>query len=390
MIVKEGRVLGYTDNYRDALESAKAIGGTVKPAEEDAEAKRHYMSLEDCKILLGKYCSFLTDSDIDCADFRFTDVSDVFGMVSFIGNSYILVDENFGLKIKDVGSGDVSPKFEHPLYFVKHRKGRAVEYMPVNASISDFLKRFNKLLENDYYLILDESKIGNALSTVDHNYVVIGSLSIGGEDFFEYLGGLHLKEKGYFVTKWNPVGGSDFFAYRIPEYAEALQRIGVIKNGAFLSELELFPLIKHDRKPASPANNHYDMYDIIVCEAEAQYNLALRSNTGIGQKIGWIDQQHEVYGVGPTTYVPDAKNIHKYFGKRVGAIVFTNTHEKIEITPIESGFSNENYEIETIKLLIKSIFAHKSLLPQKSTKHSIKSHIQDIKRRHIEEILQNL
>jgi hypothetical protein len=46
------------------------------------------------------------------------------------------------------------------------------------------------------------------------------------------------------VTKWNGIGGSDFFAYKIPEYAKALQRYGVIKNGAFLSELELFPFVR--------------------------------------------------------------------------------------------------------------------------------------------------
>ena len=346
-----------------------------------------YMGLDDCRALLKKCCSFLADSDVDCADFRFTEVSDVFGMVSFIDNSYILVDENLGLKIRDIGSGDVSPKFEHPFHLIRHSKGRVVEYTPINISIPDFLKRFSELLENDYYLILDENKINKALFRADLNYVVIGSLSIAGEDFFEYLGGLHLKEKGYFVTKWNPTGGSDFFAYKIPDYATALQRHGVIKNGAFLSELELFPLIRQNEKPTIHAA---EQYDIIVCEAEAQYNLALRSNTGIGQKMGWMNQQHEVYGVGPTTYIPDAENIHKYFGKRAGAIVFTNTHEKIEIEPLESGFSNENYEIETVKLLIKSILANKIAYHRNSTKQSLKGYIQEIKRCPIEELLQNL
>jgi len=346
-----------------------------------------YMGLDDCRALLKKCCSFLADSDVDCADFRFTEVSDVFGMVSFIDNSYILVDENLGLKIRDIGSGDVSPKFEHPFHLIRHSKGRVVEYTPINISIPDFLKRFSELLENDYYLILDENKINKALFRADLNYVVIGSLSIGGEDFFEYLGGLHLKEKGYFITKWNPIGGSDFFAYKIPEYATALQRHGVIKNGAFLSELELFPLIRQNEKATIHAA---EQYDIIVCEAEAQYNYALHSNTGIGQKIGWMNQQHEVYGVGPTTYIPDAENIHKYFGKRAGTIVFTNTHEKIEIEPLEAGFPNENYEIETMKLLIKSILANKIAYHKNGTKQSLEDYIQEIKRCPIEELLQNL
>lgn len=349
---------------------------------------RDYMDLDDCRTLLMKYCGFLKDSDVDWADFRFSDISNVFGMVSFIDNSYILVNENFGIKIRDIGSGDGSPKFEHPFHIIRHSKGRVIEYMPINISISDFLRRFSELLENDYYLILDENKRGKALSRADHNYVVIGSLSIGSEDFFEYLGGLHLKEKGYFVTKWNPVGGSDFFAYRIPDYAKILQEKGVIKNGAFLSELELYPLVKqHNENLTTLTDNQYD---IIACEVEARYNLALRSNTGIGQKIGWMDRQHEVYGVGPTTYIPDAENIHKYFGKRAGAIVFTNTHEKVEIEPLESGFLDENYEIETVKLLIKSMFASKLSSDKNHAKFSLKNYMQEIKRCSIEEALQKL
>jgi hypothetical protein len=102
-----------------------------------------YMGLDDCRVLLKKCCSFLVDSDVDCADFRFTNVSDVFGMVSFIDNSYILVDENLGLKIRGIGSRDIPPKFEHPFHLIMHSKGRAVEYAPINISIPDFLKRFS-------------------------------------------------------------------------------------------------------------------------------------------------------------------------------------------------------------------------------------------------------
>lgn len=98
-----------------------------------------YMSLEDCKELMRKHCNFLVDSDIEWADFRFTNVSDVFGMISFIEESYILINENFGLKIRDIGSGDVSPKFEHPLHFVRFSKGRPVECIPINISAIDFL-----------------------------------------------------------------------------------------------------------------------------------------------------------------------------------------------------------------------------------------------------------
>jgi hypothetical protein len=40
------------------------------------------------------------------------------------------------------------------------------------------------------------------------------------------------------------------------------------------AELELFPIIRQNEKAKMHAT---EQYDIIVCEAEAQYNLALHS-----------------------------------------------------------------------------------------------------------------
>jgi len=57
---------------------------------------------------------------------------------------------------------------------------------------------------------------------------------------------------------------------------------------------------------------------------------------------------------------------------------------------LERGFQNENYEIETMKLLIKSILANKIVYHRNSTKYSLKDYIQEIKRCPIEELLQNL
>jgi len=343
------------------------------------------MSFDDCKALLKKYCNFLVDSYIECADFRFTDLSSVFGMLSFISNSYILIDDKFGLRINDIGSGDVSPKFEHILFLVRHSKdeyGRVLEYLPFNMSIDMFLRIFDELYEKDFYLILDKTKIGEALKNDDNFYVVIEPLSMGGEDFFGYLGGLHLKEKGYFITKWNPLGGSDFFAYKIPEYTEILHKFEIINKGAFLIELMLYPYIKPVNKSSYPLLN--EKYDTIVCEVEARYNLALYSNAGIGQKRYWIDTHHVVYGVGPVNYIPKSENIHEYFGERVGAILFTDDLKKIEIEPIKHGFMDENYEIQAIKRLIKSIFLNKL---HNLARLSIRDYIHKIDGTSLEEIV---
>jgi len=178
------------------------------------------------------------------------------------------------------------------------------------------------------------------------------------------LGGLHFKEEGYFVTRWNSAGGADFFAYKIPDYLKVLKKHGVVKDGAFLAELELFPLVRfRDEKTSIYTDGKYD---IAVCEAEARVNLAIRSSTGIGQKIGWADEHHSVYGVGPTNYKPEPKHIHEFFGENAGAIVFTtDTYDKVVIKPLKSEFTTEIGEITAMKHLIKSIFVNRLLINKK-------------------------
>jgi len=352
------------------------------------------MNLENCKELMKKYCDFLVEPDIEHAHFKFADILEAYGMISFLEDSYILIDKDIGLKIKDIGSGDVSPKFEHPLHLIKVFDGELREFIPVNISYTRFFNMLSELLEKEFYLLIldDKSKLEKALSdTEDKAYVVIHPSSMGSEDFFEYMGGLHLKKRGYIVTRWNPKRGSDFFAYKIPEYMRILRKFGIVKAGAFLSELELFPMIRYKTTSQAFFNEEDDnKYDIIVCEAESGYNLALHSNTGIGQKIGWMDAYHEVYGVGPTTYVPTPESIYSYFGKRSGAIVFTHTLEKVEIKPSEWGFTNENYTIEVMKAVIRSIFLHKLLLDYKDTKLTLREYVRLLKELTLQDILLKL
>jgi len=85
---------------------------------------------EDCIKLLEKHCKFLKPSDASYSDFVFTNVLDAIGMVSFIVPAFILLNERYGLKIQDVGAGDVSPKFENKLFIVKHyQEGVVPEYV---------------------------------------------------------------------------------------------------------------------------------------------------------------------------------------------------------------------------------------------------------------------
>jgi len=75
------------------------------------------MHLDDGKVLMERYCPFLKNSDLDFADFKFRSFVDALALVSFM-DAFIPLTECVGLKVNDIGSGDVSPKFEHPLHLI--------------------------------------------------------------------------------------------------------------------------------------------------------------------------------------------------------------------------------------------------------------------------------
>jgi hypothetical protein len=327
------------------------------------------MSLENGKALMKKYCPFLKDSDLDFADFKLTDFTGALTLASFM-DAFLPLTENLGLKINDVGRGDGSPKFEHPLHLVYFSPrptstayGLVFETQaaaPINMSLFNLIKNCPDFTEKTFYLILDQhgSKTAKALSYLnDYNFVLIQSQALG-EDFFEFMGALHFKQKGYFVTRWHPFSGSDFFAYKIPEYQKALQERGYITKGAFFSELDM----PHASRNKEDQPSQAEEYDVIAFEAEDGYGLALCSNTGVGQKMGFASPTCEVYGVGPITSPPPSRTdlptrTPWSFGKRAGALVFTDKLEKFDLEPLESGFKDENEVIRRVKIAIKTILA---------------------------------
>jgi hypothetical protein len=190
-----------------------------------------------------------------------------------------------------------------------------------------------------------------------------------GEDFFEFMGAYHFKQKGYFVTKWHPYSGSDFFAYRIPEYQKELQKRGYISKGAFFSELDMPRALRENEVEQT---SQRDEYDVIAFEAEDDYGLPLHSHNGVGQKIGFASPTCEVYGVGPIRGEPPSRGDTRFprapwsFGKRAGALVFTDKNEKRDLEPLESGFKDEDEVIRRVKIAIKTILASRLPSIQKS------------------------
>jgi hypothetical protein len=169
------------------------------------------------------------------------------------------------------------------------------------------------------------------------------------------MGALHFKQKGYFVTKWHPLFGCDFFAYKIPEYQRELQRRGHINGGAFLTELDIPRRLRENKQDV---DLQLQGYDVIALEAESCCNLATNSRTGVGQKVGLASSTCEVYGVGPTTYHHEGgrEGLCSSFGKRAGALLFYDL-EKFELEPMESGFTEEAEVIKRMKVMMKSVLA---------------------------------
>lgn len=334
----------------------------------------NYMTIEDAKQILQKNCRSLEKSDIDIADFKFKNAVDALVMISFT-KSYIPLERQLALKVKDIGSGDVSSRFEQQMLLGLLGEEGWPSYagflMPFNWMPHEFFKSFPEYLSKKPYLafVKDEAEtiekvIEEGYEPTDFVFYKVGGDSIG-EDFFEWMAGLHFKERGYFVSKWHPFTGSDLFAYKIPEYQRELSRRGYIGAGAFTFELALIPLVKQKQIPFTAEG-----YDTVIIEAESRYNLATRGSwTGLGQIRGKQSVSTcEIYGVGPTTQESindqDRENFVRLFGKRAGAILFTKEGKKLVYEPQEQGFQKEDEVIERVKVMIKSIIAASIALPR--------------------------
>ena len=350
-----------------------------------------YYGVGDVKEILRRYCVFLKESDITGADFRFTDPVEALCMLSFMDSSIMMLTEEIGLTIRDIGAGDVSPKFENPCQFVRIWRSRSIddssEILPVNLPISKLVQLFHESFDREYYLCLNPTH--EALEKCVSNYPdanFIALKTVGSEDFFEYMGALYLRDKGYVVTKWNPFAGSDFFAYSIPSLRETTKDSWQ-GYGAFLIEFELYPHMKRKSgKGLNITTNVCNTYNAIICEAEAGYNLAIRSHTGIGQKLALSGGVRNVYGVGPTTYVPEEDHIYRYFGEEAGAIAFTNDHRIYEVRPLKVLPGEYNEELKLIENLVKWVLLSRKYMTEERSEESFRDLIKRLQKLDVKQL----
>lgn len=117
-----------------------------------------------------------------------------------------------------------------------------------------------------------------------------------GEDFWEYVTGLKLREIGYFVGNYT-VGGHgspDIFGYRIPEYLKGLVEEGLLSTGAFIEELQLLPQPDNAEKLRRPDGT----MEIACVEAEPtdKRTKSLSKGSGIGQLKGYLENPFYTQG----------------------------------------------------------------------------------------------
>lgn len=81
----------------------------------------------------------------------------------------------------------------------------------------------------------------------------IVTFTSGGEPFYEVMAAFALREKGYIVFPesawtmpfWSGLGGvPDLIAFKLGNFQKQLVNSGVIQRGAFLAEVEMFPLLR--------------------------------------------------------------------------------------------------------------------------------------------------
>lgn len=173
-----------------------------------------------------------------------------------------------------------------------------------------------------------------------------------GEDFWEYISGVVLRNRGYFITKYG--NSDDLNAYYIPEYLEKLTKKGFLNKGAFIEELEM--LEKGNKQNIKLKSD----YEAIPIEAESS-DYRVRSHSQ-GSGVGQIIYKQFEYGTttrgivtGPfcTRYEDIHCQNEKCSCKAIGLISCDEKGNLVYLPPLRkySEISEEN--IELIKNLIK-------------------------------------
>ena len=303
-----------------------------------------WINRETALKLLGKVCNFLTCDDSGAADFKIPDGKEALVMSAYTGAFYIQDSDH-----KVTFRSTTSPfRATEPLTLVPIRSEHSSEIIPIlSPPLSGYLNLFPDISGQKYLFMADTSKYYppsyfKATTTIYSEYYhgaimerfvkefserlkkaglkpsdcliwPSGADGTYGEDFWCYVAGVILRDKGYFVSDYN-LGGGDISAYFIPEYLTSLQNKGFASKGCFIEELEL---TKPETK--TPEKLHMKGYEAVLVEAESS-ELRTKSGgegAGIGQAEKYLlkTNYNRAFVAGPYCSEDDVK-----YHDRVGLI----------------------------------------------------------------------
>jgi hypothetical protein len=305
-----------------------------------------WINRETAVKLLGKVCNFLARDDSGVADF-ILDGKEAVIMSAYTG-AFFLQDSKHVFNFRSTASSFHATELL-TLVPVKSRYSSASELVPIlSKPLGEYLKLFPEILGRKYLFMFDVSKYYppsyfKATTTIysEYYYEAIreryvkellemirrkglktsdcliwpsGADGSYGEDFWCYVAGVILRDKGYFVSDYN-LGGGDISAYFIPEYLTSLQNKGFISKGCFIEELEL---IKSETKTLKEKPD-IKKYETVLVEAESS-ELRTKSGSegaGIGQVEKYLSHTNynKAFVAGPYCSEDDVK-----YNDRVGLI----------------------------------------------------------------------
>lgn len=175
-------------------------------------------------------------------EFEFTDPMEALVFSYFTGSILPVDDENF-IDLAELNQLEKStnPLTVPPIWDLyeleqinSRKKVRLVQLYHISSVVS-----FDRTAHYGYWVKEFERKGYNLNELILYN-IDIAYASQMDEGFWEYVAGLQLRNRGYFVTRFCPSGVDgqpDIIAFRDPEVSSALAKIGI--SSGFVFEIDL-------------------------------------------------------------------------------------------------------------------------------------------------------
>ncbi|RLE69577.1 MAG: hypothetical protein DRJ34_00460 [Thermoprotei archaeon] len=339
-----------------------------------------WIDVDTAKKVLKNSCDFLKEDEI--ADFKIINGKEAI-LLSIYTGAFFLINEKYKFGFRPT-LGAWSPKESLCIMPIQEEIWTISEIIPIfGLSLSFYFQFFPTLSKPKYLFIInareysrrkydysgrfyyelrDGSKIiKDVLNKIKLNNInpqdclvwISNPNGTFGEDFWKYVSGVILREKGYFITYY---GMGDLSAYYIPEYLKEMVDRGFLKRGAFIEELEM--LEKTTPKYFKSIKSNYES---IVIEAESS-DIRVRSHSkkaGVGQIIekylGYESGNNYGIVTGPfcTTYTDIHCQNDKCLCKSIGLISCDENGNPIFLEPKRENVVQLERKIEIIKTLIK-------------------------------------